>query len=283
MRGIILILSAALLWGTTGTSQALAPAGASPLSIGAMRLLIGGGALLALATSRGHFRNRAGWRQPATLIAGMSTAVYQLAFFAGVALTGISVGTITAIGSAPIFAGLLGRIFFDERIRPRWILSTVLAILGGGFLAFSGNETMNIHPFGLLLSLIAGLSYAVFTAANKHLIALHSADATMAVSFSLGAIFLLPIFFVEDFSWVLTGGGIAISLHLGLLATGLAYMLYGRGLKTVSVGSAGTLALLEPLTATLLGVLLIGEYLTTQATVGIACIFIGLMLLVTEQ
>ncbi|HFQ93738.1 MAG TPA: hypothetical protein ENK32_06995, partial [Anaerolineae bacterium] len=45
------VLAAAVLWGTTGTAQAFAPAGAHPLSVGAMRLLVGGVALFTLARS----------------------------------------------------------------------------------------------------------------------------------------------------------------------------------------------------------------------------------------
>jgi len=283
MRGTILILLAAVLWGTTGTSQAFAPAQATPLGIGTMRLLVGGSALMLLAVSRGYFRSRTGWMQPATLVAGLSTALYQLTFFAGVALTGIAVGTIVAIGSAPVFSGILGYLLLGEPLRPRWMIATVLAILGGTLLVFSGNETMHVHPLGMLLTLLSGFSYSLFAVANKRLLAFHPADAAMAVSFSLGAIFLLPALFFVDVSWALTMNGLLIVLHLGLFATGLAYMLYGRGLQTVTVGAAGTLALLEPVTAALLGVLLVGERLSALAIMGMVLILVGLLVLVTER
>ena len=45
--GALFVLLGAMLWGTTGTSQALAPAGATPLAVGALRVAIGGAALLA--------------------------------------------------------------------------------------------------------------------------------------------------------------------------------------------------------------------------------------------
>ncbi|MFZ2948618.1 MAG: EamA family transporter, partial [Desulfuromonadaceae bacterium] len=61
--GTALILLAAVLWGTTGTSQALAPPGAHPLTIGALRLAVGGGALLLLALFRSRI-TRGCFRQP---------------------------------------------------------------------------------------------------------------------------------------------------------------------------------------------------------------------------
>ncbi len=51
-RGAWMVLAAGVLWGTTGTAQAFAPAGATPLAIGAIRLLVGGTALLILALVR---------------------------------------------------------------------------------------------------------------------------------------------------------------------------------------------------------------------------------------
>ncbi len=59
--GVWLILLAAMLWGTTGTSQALAPTGANPVVIGALRLAVGGAALLVLAWVRGGLRTGGRW------------------------------------------------------------------------------------------------------------------------------------------------------------------------------------------------------------------------------
>ena len=104
-RGVWLVLAAAVLWGTTGTAQALAPTGASPLTVGAVRLAIGGLALLALALWRGAFRGGRPWPLAATALAAACIAGYQVTFFAGVASTGVAAGTLVAIGSAPVLAG----------------------------------------------------------------------------------------------------------------------------------------------------------------------------------
>ena len=103
-------LSAAVLWGTTGTSQHFAGTGLSPYWIGALRLAIAAAffALLVLATERDRAVSRdvpGLWRRQ--LLAGAAMAVYNLAFFAGVRLAGVAVGTTIAIGSGPLFAGAL--------------------------------------------------------------------------------------------------------------------------------------------------------------------------------
>ncbi|MEK7864064.1 MAG: EamA family transporter, partial [Chloroflexota bacterium] len=117
------------MWGTTGTARALAPAGASSLSIGAVRVAIGGAALLLIAWHRGALRG-ATWPLAPTLAMSVAVAVYQLAFFEGVARAGVVVGTIVAIGSAPPAAGLLAWIALGERPTLRWLAATALATAG---------------------------------------------------------------------------------------------------------------------------------------------------------
>lgn len=280
--GRIYIILAAILWGTTGTSQAFAPSGATPLAVGAFRLIVGGLALFMLAQNRGNIFDGKTWDKRYTLVSGLSTACYQLTFFAGVSLTGVAVGTMIAIGSAPIFTGILGRLFRSEQLDRRWMIATAIALLGCIILISSGDESMQVDPLGVLLSLGAGLSYAVFALVNKFLIDTHQPDAVMAVSFGIGTILLLPILLFVDINWAFSVNGLLVILHLGLLATGLSYALFGRGLQTASVSIAGTLALAEPLTASLLGVFVLGEQLTVLALVGIALLFIGLAILATK-
>jgi DME family drug/metabolite transporter len=102
------VLAAAVLWGTTGTAQAFAPEGVQPAVVGAVRLAIGGLALLVLASARGVLRGLRGWPIVPTGLAAVCMAAYQVFFFEAVATTGVAVGTIVAIGSAPLFAGGLG-------------------------------------------------------------------------------------------------------------------------------------------------------------------------------
>ena len=281
--GPVFILLAATLWGTTGTTQALAPNAATPIAVGWLRLAVGGGALMALALWRGRFRDRSGWMRPAVAVSGLSTAVYQACFFAGVSLTGVAVGTIVGIGSSPIFAGILGWAARGERLRRRWFLATGLAVTGCALLALSGGEDAAVDPVGLLLALGAGLAYAIFTLVNKRLIETRPPDAVMAVAFCIGAVVALPALLFVDTGWIATPGGIAVALHLGLIATGLSYLFFGQGLRTTPVSTTGTLTLAEPLTAALLGILLLDETLTATALIGIGVLLAGLLVLVAPS
>jgi len=273
-----LVLAAAVLWGTTGTAQALAPTTAEPVGVGAVRLAIGGAALLILALTRGALQPDGRWPVLPTAFAAGSMAVYQLCFFAAVARTGVAVGTIVAIGSAPILAGFLGLIVRGERPSLRWLVATVLAIMGCSLLAIAGSS-VTIDLGGIVLALGAGAAYAVYTLASKNLVTLHPPDAVTAVVFCLGALFLSPLLFTSDLSWLAQPRGVAVALHLGLVATAASYGLFVRGLMQVPTATAVTLSLAEPLTAGALGVLLLGEQLTSVAGLGTVLLFAGLALL----
>lgn len=283
-RGTIFILAGAVLWGTTGTAQALAPAETQPLAIGALRLIVGGlFLLLYFQWTNGHWGLTKQHGLP-ILLAAVCMAAYQVLFFAGVKKTGVAVGTIVGIGSSPALAGLLGFLFQGERPGRRWGAATLLAVAGCGLLALGGEE-IQVDPLGVLLAIGAGAAYATFSLASKKLLAELPVEEVMAAAFCLGALMLAPLLIAlplltgANYTWLAQPNGWLVILHLGLFPTAIAYVLFGKGLQLVPLASAVTLSLGEPLTAGLLGVLLLGEQLSLQAGAGIALIFGGLLLL----
>ena len=113
----------------------------------------------------------------------------------------------------------------------------------------------------------------------KGLLEQHEPNAVIAVVFCLGALILSPLLIGREMAWLAAPRSIAVVLHLGLVATALAYWLFTRGLQRIQVSTAVTLSLAEPLTAGLLGLLVLGEQLNPLSFVGIALIFSGLAVL----
>lgn len=277
--GIWFVLMAATLWGTTGTAQAFAPAGFDPLVIGTLRLAIGGGAMLLLVLLQGGFSQFRNWPLKATIAAAVFTALYQASFFAGVAKTGVAVGTIVGIGSAPVAGGILGYLFRGERPGRNWFIATTLAIVGCTLLVFSSGDDVKIDPLGVALAIGAGVAYAAYTLAFKGLLEKRTPIIAIAVVFCLGALMLSPLMIGRNLAWLAEPRGVGVVLHLGLVTAALAYWLFARGLQRVPVANAMTLTLAEPLTAGLLGLLVLGEKLNTVGFTGIALIFSGLAVL----
>lgn len=275
---IIMILLAAMLWGTTGTTQALAPETAHPIAIGATRLAVGGLFLLSIVLIAGklNFKN---WPIKTTILASLSMALYQPLFFSAVLMTGVAIGTVVTIGSAPIFSGFIEWVFLKKRPAAIWWISTFLSILGC-LLLLMNQESVYINPVGIVLALGAGISFASYTLVSRELVEAYSPLSVAAVVFTLSALLLSPLLFVFDMSWIASVRGAGISLHLGIIATGIAYSLFAKGLSRVSSSTAVTLSLAEPLTAALLGVFVVGEHLSTFSWLGISLLLLGIGLLI---
>jgi DME family drug/metabolite transporter len=265
------VLIAAVLFGTTGTAQALGPS-LDPLAIGAARILIGAALLAAVALASGA--RRAAARPSAILLAGACVAVYQATFFAALDETGVAVGTVVAIGSAPAFAGLFARAFAGEALRWRWAFATALACGGVCLLVLGGGAGAEVSTLGVGLALVSGAGYAGYAVASKRMLAAGgSPEAVMASVFGAGALLLLPIFALVP------AGGAALALYLGAIPTALAYVMFARGLKRIGAGETATLTLAEPLTAAALGVIALGERPSAAAAAGAALVLSGLAVL----
>jgi DME family drug/metabolite transporter len=278
-QATLFVIAGAMLWGTTGTARALADIDADPAAVGAARLAVGAACLLAVTRWKGWLPGPpgVGWPRSAVIGAGVAQAVYGPAFFAGVERAGVAVGTVVGIGSAPVLGGLLGWVWRRERPDGRWYVATALALIGIAVLA-SGAGGDDVDLVGLAMAATAGGAYAVFVACSKDLLDHHHPAAVMAVTFTLAAVLLLP-------AAVLGGGpllslrGTALTLHLGVVTVGLAYLLFARGLSGLGVGTTATLTLAEPATAATLGIVVLDERLTLPAAAGVALIAAGLAVL----
>ena len=269
-------MAGAILWGTTGTTQSLAPAAAQPITVGTLRLLTGGMLLLLWAWAHKRLESPLHWKRTPLLSGIIGVAAYQLFFFSAVDRTGVAVGTIVGIGSAPVLAGILDLAVRGEQLSRRWFASTAIAILGCALLTLSDQEA-GIDSVGIAFAIGAGASYAVYALSSKILLDDHAPDAVMAWLFGAGAVLLLPLLFLNDVSWAFEPTGALVVLHLGVITVALAYILFARGLKYVPSSTAVTLSLAEPLTAGMLGIGLLGEHLSTNAILGIALLLISLL------
>jgi DME family drug/metabolite transporter len=281
MRSRLFVIFSGICFGTTGTAQALGPKGASPLTVGAARLLVGSLLLILVAVRSKNLELVPIRKIPkrAWIIAGLSMSFYQVTFFAGVRVTGVAVGTVVALGSAPALTGLVSWVFMRQRPNQVWFIATSIAIIGVGAIASAG-KTSHINSSGVLLALGAGLSYAFFAVFSKEILRSGiSSEKAMAKIFAIGAAPLLPLLIFGDAHWLFTPRGIALALWLGLIPTTIAYLAYGAGLRHIPANDAATLTLSEPITATILGIILIHEHPSVTAWVGVVLVFAALVML----
>ncbi len=200
------LVLAAVLWGTTGTAQALGEADGSPLTVGAVRLAIGSIGLLVFGV-RSMARPPLRW----LAVGSLAMAAYQVAFFSGVARAGVALGTVVAIGSSPVVAGILGWLSRGEVPNRRWWLATGLAVAGVALIAGRPDQ---IDLTGVGLALTAGVAYAVTTLASKHLLDVMTPTAAMAAMFGVAAVLLAPLLPGADLEWITRPKGLAAALWL---------------------------------------------------------------------
>ncbi|MER6576400.1 EamA family transporter [Nonomuraea sp. NPDC001023] len=275
-NGPLAVVGASVLWGTAGTAGLLVSA--DSVALAAARLVVGGTALALLAGS--------GLRRtitPSLLLAAAAVAAYQLCFFAAVSRTGVAIGTVAAIGSGPVFTGLLSWLLHRRKPDARWALATTAAVCGCAALIVGGDPAGGQVAggqvvIGVAFALLGGLLYAFYAVTAARAISGGAASgAVMGVLFGGAALIMLPVLLLTGVEWLAEPESLIAVAYLGLGTTALSYFLYGRGLRTTPVATAATLALAEPAVAALLGVVVLREHLGLVSVAGLVLMAIGLV------
>lgn len=275
------LVASCVLWGTTGTAASFFSAAVSPLAIGAVTMTLGGALLFfvsrraALAVMRD--RSVRGW----LVAAALGMVAYPLSFYASMDLAGVAIGNVVSLGSGPLFAALLEWRVTRNRLTARWMLSAGIAITGVTLLVVGGHgdgspvDAASI-PAGVALGLVAGAGYALFTFASGVVIrAGHGGRATMGAAFGLAAIPLSVVLVVLGAPLLATGLNAAIALYLVIGPMFVAYLFFAVGVRVLASSTVTVITLLEPLVATMLAVLIVGERLQPLGWLGLALILVG--------
>lgn len=289
--GVACVLGASILWGTTGTASALAPA-VPPLAVGAASMGFGG-LLLAATSARQIARNRPqlsrSWRLVG--IGALAVLVYALAFYTSMRLAGVAVGTAVSIGGAPVAAALLERVIDGRRLSGRWPVGAALGITGAAVLCLarggaagaetfsgpagstsaSGDATQTVA--GVALGAVAATSYAVYSFTSHRLIhAGVTSRAAVGATFGAAAIGLLAVLAGTGGAFLESWGTMAVGTYLAVVPMFLGYILFGWGLARVPASTATTVSLAEPVVAAVLAVTVVGERLPPLGWFGMVLI-----------
>jgi len=286
--GMLALILSSVLWGTTGTAASFLPDDVSPLAIGASTMALGG-ILLFLVSAKTAL---VALRDPAArrwlLIGAVGVFVYPLAFYSAMDLAGVAIGNVVALGSGPVFAAIFEWLWERRGLSTRWLVATAVAIVGITLLAFSrhaddagGGDDVTL---GVLLGLLAGVAYALYTYASSRAIAVgHTGRSVMGGMFGLGAVALLPVFLALGAPLLQSPQSVGIAAYLAVGPMFVAYLLFGFGLTHMRSSVATTVTLIEPLVATVLAVIVVGERLEPGGWVGLALILAGITVLVTAR
>lgn len=257
------------IWGASFMFMRVAVPYFGPLALVEVRLALGALILLPfLWRERGHFTAAVWWR-----IAGISAinSAIPFALFAWAAERApAGIGAISNATTA-IFAALIAFLFFGERFDGRRVLGLIAGFAGVVVLA-SGRTAGGSVWSAALAGTFAGFLYGVgINLARRHLAGL-PAWAVAGANLGCASLLLAPLALLAWPSATVPPKAWGAALGLGVLCTGLAFVLFYRLIYRIGAPRAATVTYLIPLFGVLWAWLLLGEAVTP--TMAIACVLI---------
>lgn len=277
-RGLLYLTVAGAAWGTAGAAASLVyrASDMGPVALSFWRCA-GGLVLLLAARSLRRRRARSTARQPLrtrllrTGVTGLGLAVFQTAYFAAVEATGLAVATVVTLGAGPVLIALGARLTMGERLG-RGGIGAVAGVLAGLAVLVLGSGDATVRPWGVGLAVVSAAGYSVMTLLTRWWGRDGGADvsSTTVGAFAVTTLCLLPFGLAEGLM-PHTGEPaqvVALLAYIAAVPTALAYLLYFAGAAVVRSATVSVIMLLEPVSAAVLAVGLLGERLTAATVAG---------------
>ncbi|WP_427923801.1 DMT family transporter [Streptomyces sp. cg40] len=276
-RGLLCLMVAGVAWGTAGAAASLVyrASDLGPLALSFWRCAAGF-VLLLVVRLLGRPRARPAAAEPLrrkalrTVTTGLGLAVFQTAYFAAVADTGLAVATVVTLGAGPVLVALGARLTLGERLGAGGTIAVGGALSGLAVLSLGPAAT--VRPSGVLLALVSAAGGSAMTLLTRRWGRGGGTDAseTAVWTFAVTSLCVLPFALAEGLV-PHTAQPVRVLWLLGYIATvptALAYALYFMAAAVVRSATVSVIMLLEPVSAAGLAVLLLGERLTPTTLVG---------------
>ncbi len=291
MKGIqkqtapLLVIGAGICWGIIGLfSKQLAALGFSPIQITFGRSLVTAVVMVLTMLCQSPRQLAISWRDSWMFLGtGLCSIVFfNVCYFTAMELTTLSMAAIL-LYTAPSIVMILSVILFKESFTMRKAICLALSFVGCVFVSGLGIGQLNIS--GILAGLGAGLGYALYSIFGRYALTKYSPMTVTTWTFCVASAGLTGFSHIQtmvDIFIAVPQGGI-LFLCLGLVSTALPFILYTTALHYMETGKASILASVEPLTSTIIGVVVFHETMSVWHGCGIACILGAVVLLNTKS
>ena len=210
----------------------------------------------------------------------LSIVFFNLCYFKEITIAPLSIAAIL-LYTAPAFVMVISAFCFNERLTKRKIAALFLSFLGLMFVTgvFSSGERLTFKT--LFIGLGAGLGYALYSIFSRY--ALEKGYSSFTISFytfllaSISTVFFIKpgeVTGVAFSSW----GMIVLLIAFALVSTIIPYLTYTVGLKGVENGQASIIASIEPVVATLIGIIWFHEKMSVWVLIGIVLVLTGIVI-----
>lgn len=210
-----------------------------------------------------------------SVIAGFGVAGNFGFYFLSIAEGSVAVAA-TLMYCAPVFVYLLSlALGLESHSAPKW---AAMAVVIAGIVLLTEVDDLSasaLSPLGVGAGLLAGLSYAIFIFGFKYAAPHGSPQAILAIAFAVLAATLIGFIDPKQTLAALTVEVWPAFAALGVLGAGLSFVLYVRGLRHTAPALASIVAMVEPVTASLFGVWVLGENLQGSQLLGMGLILLA--------
>ncbi|MGP4068521.1 DMT family transporter [Halobacillus sp. B29] len=279
--GVSLVILAAICWGFSGgIADILMNKGWDPIVISLYRGAVGFGCFFVWFL----LRFRQNWTSSPRLyiwssLAGLGVAGNFTFYFFTIQASSVAVAS-TLMYTAPVFVLVISFLLRIER--PSWLKWGCISGVLIGIIMLTGaynTDSLSVGLLGVASGLAAGLSYALFIFGFKNASSIGKPQTTLTIAFFSFCLILLLIADMDEAASVMTSNDIGWFLILGVLGAGISFMIYVIGIQWTAPTTASMVAMVEPVTASLFGFLLIGDHLTIIQLLGMAIILVTVIVL----
>lgn len=274
---ILMITLAASLWGIIAIFvKQLTEIGFTPMEIVAIRVAVAFFILLGIGIS--SFQNQLKIKTkdiPLFIGSGIVSIVFfNWCYFTTINQMNLSLAVIL-LYTAPAMVVLLSRMLFKEKLTKQKIVAVIGTLLGCIFITGIGsNSAEDLTMIGLMTGVGSGLGYALYSIFGKIALEKYKPFTITFYTFFVAAIFLLPLTSLwEKADLLFQVNTLLWALGLGLLPTVIAYFFYTKGLEKLDSSKAAIIATVEPIVATILGVVMYHEGMDLIQMIGTGLIF----------
>jgi len=277
----IFILVSATLWGFIGFFvQGLYQDGFTAIEVVAIRVMISAIFTFLYILIKDRTLLKIHWKDSFYFVGTgiLSIVFFNWSYFTAIREVSLSVAAIL-LYTAPAFVTILSRLIFKEKITKSKLISLFITFVGIILVIGLFEQSTKISTKGLIVGLCAGIGYALYSIFGKAASKKYDSLTITLYTFVFASLALIPtskdlwtsIGLLSLNSWLYMVG-------LGLFPTVLAYVLYTKGLEKLESSRAAIVASIEPVVATLLGIILYKEHLSILQLIGIIFVIVAVII-----
>ncbi|OQC01680.1 MAG: putative amino-acid metabolite efflux pump [Firmicutes bacterium ADurb.Bin099] len=269
-----------IVWGSTFIASRFMLDCFTPLQVMIMRFLL---AYIVLVLIKPKF-TKIIWKDEAIFILMGLTgcSLYFIAEYKALTMTSASNVSII-VASSPILIALLAHIFTkDEKLKINTIAGFVIAFVGVAFVVFNGTFILKLNPLGDLLAFLSALSWAVYSLILKKIINRYDNILLIRKVMFYGIVTTAPFLLLEgkpfDFAAFSDPKLIISILFLGVVGSGLCYMIWNIPVRTLGITITNSYIYAIPFVTMILAATLLKEKITALGVLGAMLIILGVVI-----